>query len=295
MLVVTLNAVVVLIMKVAIVHDAFFGDAAEELLLSRLNDAKAGGASLVVLSELPLNKWMAITKVFDGANAEEFGIGPRLLCLQRCAKAAGISVVGGAITYPPGTDPNSLDVSQCESTCWLIDDTGKVLTHYSKVHLPEEEGYWETSHYHSSANLPKVVQFSPSNAVDKRPWSVGLQLCSDIMRPAGSSYLSSQGVQLLIHPRATPLSSYQKRWVKVVCSTALTSAAYVISVNRPSTGQADTPCGGSSIVAAPSGDILHETTDPLSFVTVCMDEVNGAKEEYPGYMWHAKQLLPANC
>lgn len=280
-------------MKLAIVHDAFFDESPEATLLARLKEACSQGASIAVLSELALNKWMAVSQEFDVANAEELGCGPRFHCLQRCARAAGIAVIGGAITYQPGSDPEEIDVTQCESTTWLIDGNGDVLLQYSKVHLPHEAGYWEASHYSPSENLPTVVQFDdPRAGPDQPPWTIGIQLCSDIMRPAGAAYLASQGIQLLLHPRATPLSSYEKRWKPVGRACAITSSAYVVSVNRPSTGQPDTPCGGSSFAVSPGGELLCETTEPLCIVSLSMEEVNNARKNYPGYMQFAPQLLP---
>eukprot|EP00117_Sycon_ciliatum_P005202 scpid75349/ scgid1103/ Omega-amidase NIT2-A; Nitrilase homolog 2 len=278
------------LLQMAIVHDAFFGDSAETRLLSCLREARARGASLAVLSELPLNSWMAVSKEFDVSNAEVINDGHRQACLSRCAREAGIALIGGAITYSRDVDASHVDVSHCDSTSWLFDSQGVAHAQYAKVHLPQEAGYWEASHYSPSANLPVAFDFSP--AVDSPCWKIGVQLCSDIMRPAGAAYLASQNVQLLLHPRATPLSSYEKRWKPVLRAAALTGAAYVVSVNRPSTGQLDTPCGGASLVVSPQGEVILETTDPLTVVTLDLSKVEAAKEDYPGYLQHAEQLMP---
>jgi predicted amidohydrolase len=69
----------------------------------------------------------------------------------------------------------------------------------------------------------------------------------------------------------------------VLRADAVTSGTYVISANRP----APTPdglIGGPSIAISPTSEVLLETTDPMSVVTLRREVVEGARTEYPGYL-----------
>ena len=90
--------------RVAIVHDIFHGDGAEERLLAQLQHAKRQGAGLAVLPELPFDKWMAHRRdTRSDADGEQAG-GRRQCMLARCAQTAGLAVLGGAIVC---SDANS--------------------------------------------------------------------------------------------------------------------------------------------------------------------------------------------
>ena len=64
---------------------------------------------------------------------------------------------------------------------------------------------------------------------------------------------------------------------------ALTSAVYVISVNRPHP-ESGVLIGGPSIAVDPNGNVLVETTDPLDLVTLESTVVDRARKDYPGYL-----------
>jgi predicted amidohydrolase len=111
---------------------------------------------------------------------------------------------------------------------------------------------------------------------------VGVQVCSDVNRPEGSHLLGALGAEAILAPRATESRTWP-RWRLVLQANALTTAAYVLSVNRP--GPEDgVPIGGPSVVVAPDGEVLLETTDPVAVATLERDVVRRARAEYPGYM-----------
>ena len=65
-------------------------------------------------------------------------------------------------------------------------------------------------------------------------------------------------------------------------TNAVTSCAYVISVNRP--GEPGGPIGGPSLAIAPSGEVLLETDVAVATVTLEKAALTAAHDEYPGYL-----------
>lgn len=253
-------------MKVALIHEVFFDDPSGAALTGTLRDAAAAGAEIAVLPELPLNAWSPWSKVEREEDAEASG-GPRQLRMSAAARAAGISLVGGAIVRDDAT-------GRRHNTAFVYDAAGAELAAYRKVHLPEEEGYWETSHYEPGQAGPELVTGLSMPA--------GLQICSDVNRPQGFQLLAAAGAQVVFAPRATPPATWE-RWSLILRANALMSGCWLISVNRPRP-EHGAPIGGPSVAIDPNGVIVAETTDPLTVVEVDSATVQTAAGQYPGYL-----------
>jgi predicted amidohydrolase len=253
-------------MIVALISDVFCDATGPARLAERLQDARMRGADLAVLPELPLNPWSPATEIPSDEDAEP-PEGPRHQVLSGAARAAGIALIGGAIVKDPVT-------GRRHNTALVFGSDGAHLASYRKVHLPEEEGFWETRHYEPGDALSPIV--------DAFPMRVGLQICSDINRPEGCHLLGAMGAEVIVNPRATEAATFA-RWRTVFLANAMTSGAYVLSVNRPREEQG-VLLGGPSFAVAPSGDILAESLDPITLVALDRAVVAQARHRYPGYL-----------
>ncbi len=148
------------------------------------------------------------------------------------------------------------------------------MSTFEKLHLPEEPGFWETSHYEPGTAVARPI--------DAFGMPIGLQICSDTNRPEGSHLLAALGAEAILIPRASEEKTYQ-RWKVVFRANALTSAAYVLSVNRPDP-EGGVLIGGPSVAVDPSGHTLVETTDRMALVTLEHEVVAQARVDYPGYL-----------
>ena len=253
-------------LTVALVSEVFWEPDGLGRLGERLDQCVERGADLAVLPELPLHPWRPATKEAKDEDAEPMD-GPRARAMAHAAKEAGIGLVGGIIHADPETGRRT-------SRVLVFDRSGEVVATYEKLHLPEEPGFWETSHYEPGTDAP--------SAVDAFGLPVGVQLCSDINRPEGSHLLGAQGAHAILAPRASEERTYP-RWKLVFRAIALTSAVYVISVNRPHP-ESGVLIGGPSVAVDPNGNVLVETTDPLDLVTLESTVIERARKDYPGYL-----------
>lgn len=253
-------------LRVALVTEVFHGGGAGQRLTARLVEAASTGARLAVLPEIPLDPWYPATRDSNDLDAEGVD-GPRRALLSECARAAGIATVGGAIVADPA------DGSR-HNTAITVDAAGGVIDVYEKLHLPHEPGFWEADHYEPGRTLPK-----PVTALGL---PFGVQICSDANRPEGTHLLAAMGASLVVIPRATEAATWP-RWRTVLQANAITSAIYVVSVNRPGP-EADVGIGGPSVAVAPDGEIILETTDPLATVDVEPERLRRARDAYPGYL-----------
>jgi len=259
-------------LTIALISEVFWQPDGQARLTDRLKEAADKGAELALLPELPMNPWRPATRNAVDSDAEEEG-GPRTRQMAEAAAASGIGLVGGIIRRDPQTGRRT-------SRALLFDGSGRILARYEKLHLPEEPGFWETSHYE-----PGTV---PPRPVEGFGLAVGMQICSDINRPEGSHLLGAQGAEAILAPRATELRTYP-RWQVVFRANALTSTAYVLSVTRPEPEEG-VLIGGPSIAVDPEGRILVETTERLAVVTLDRAVVAQARIDYPGYLPIRAQL-----
>lgn len=251
---------------VALVTEVFHEPDGADRLERRLREARKRGARLAVLPELPLNRWCPSTREPSEEDAE----GPsgfRQAAQARAASRAGLFLMGGAIVRDP-------DSGRRHNTALLWDPSGTVVASYRKLHLPSEEGFWESDHYEPGVELPEV------ESVEGFP--LGIQICSDVNRPQVTQVLGALGARAVVAPRATPPETY-RRWRLVLRANAVTSGLWVVSVNR-SGPEPGTSIGGPSLVVAPDGQVVAETTDPLSVVHLQREAVEEARRTYPGYL-----------
>jgi N-carbamoylputrescine amidase len=253
-------------LTVALISEVFWEPDGIGRLAERVEEAASRGADVAVLPELPLNPWRPSTKEAVDEDAEPMG-GPRMSAQAKAAADAGIGLVGGIIHRDAATGRRT-------SRALAFDGSGALVATYEKLHLPEEPGFWETSHYEPGTEAPQRI--------DAYGLPVGLQLCSDINRPEGSHLLGAQGAMAILAPRATEERTYQ-RWKFVFRANALTSCCYVLSVNRPHP-EDGVLIGGPSVAVDPSGQALVETTDAVALVTLDAGVVQRARVAYPGYL-----------
>jgi N-carbamoylputrescine amidase len=252
-------------LTVALVSEVFWQPDGIGRLEQRLDEAARRGADVALLPELPLHPWRPATKDVVDDDAEPMG-GPRMTAQTEAARKAGIGLIGGIIHRDESGHRTSRGL--------IIDAGGEVVSTFEKIHLPEEPGFWETSHYE-----PGTAVARPTDAFGM---PIGIQICSDNNRPEGSHLLGALGAEAILVPRASEEKTYQ-RWKIVFRANALTSAAYVLSVNRPDPEEG-VLIGGPSVAIDPSGTPLVETTDRMALVTLDREEIRRARVAYPGYL-----------
>jgi deaminated glutathione amidase len=252
-------------LTIALISEVYWQADGAQRLKQRLAEASERGADLAVLPEIPLNPWRPATKDAVDDDAEPMD-GPRARIMGETAAEAGIGLVGGII--------HRAEDGRRTSRALVFDRSGELRATYEKLHLPEEPGFWETSHYEPGTEAPMVI------AAFGTP--IGVQICSDTNRPEGTHLLGAQGAIAVVNPRASEETTYP-RWKTVWRANALTSCCYVLSVNRPDPEEG-VLIGGPSMCFDPRGDLLVETTDTVALVTVDAKVVTDARRAYPGYL-----------
>ena len=127
---------------------------------------------------------------------------------------------------------------------FFIDDEGKVLSNYDKVHLfrPMDED--------------KIFdQGNKLGAFGFGEWKIGLNICYDIRFPESQRKLWIQGADLIIVPATWPYKRVDAM-IKLSYARAIENQCYFAIVNRASKREENPTYGGNSMVIAPDGTLV---------------------------------------
>ena len=250
---------------IALIRRIFIDDSDGSQLRQSLAEAKALGASIAVLPELPLNEWSPASSDSRPEDAEPIH-GERVMRQSHAAAQVGIGLVGGAIIID--------DTGTRRNTALVFSSDGTLLDTYAKCHIPDEPGFRESDHYEPGTSYARPI--------DGLGVPLGVQICSDANRPQGTQVLASLGAEVVVVPRSTEEATWH-RWKPVLQASALTCCCYVASVNRPSP-ENGVLIGGPSFAVDPTGKVLVESTEDITVFNVDRSSMNTHRTNYPGYI-----------
>ena len=161
------------------------------------------------------------------------------------------------------------------NTAVVFEKDGSIAGRYRKMHIPDDPAYYEKFYF-----TPGDLGFHPIQTSVGR---LGVQVCWDQWYPEGARLMALQGADMLIYPTAigfestdTPDEQARQReaWITVQRGHAVANGLPVVSVNRvgyepdPSQQTNGIQFWGSSFVAGPQGEILHQASQTEEEVTV---------------------------
>ncbi|HZW85676.1 MAG TPA: nitrilase-related carbon-nitrogen hydrolase [Nitrososphaerales archaeon] len=212
--------------------------------LRGVRDAAKKGAEVVCLPELFTSRYFP-TERQSTAKPEPVP-GPTTKAISDEAKASGVIVVGGSV-YERSNGKNY-------NTCLVFDERGKVLSKYRKVHIPQDEHYFEQD-YFSSGSKYAVAKTSSGK--------LGTLICFDQWYPEPARAEKLMGAEALFYPTAIGRVSgieesegdWQKAWEAVQVGHAITNSLVICAVNRVGR-EGRTDFWGGSFVCDQFGKVL---------------------------------------
>ena len=229
--------------------------------------AAAMGAELVVLQELHDSLYFCQVESTDNFDLAVSIPGPVTEHYASLAKQHGIVLVTSLFEkHAAGLYHN---------TAVVFEKDGSIAGRYRKMHIPDDPAYYEKFYF-----TPGDLGFHPIQTSVGR---LGVQVCWDQWYPEGARLMALQGADMLIYPTAigfestdTPDEQARQReaWITVQRGHAVANGLPVVSVNRvgyepdPSQQTNGIQFWGSSFVAGPQGEILHQASQTEEEVTV---------------------------
>jgi agmatine deiminase len=189
--------------------------------MKMIEEAARKGAQIVCLPELFSSRYFPQTKK-SSTEPEEIP-GPTSNFLSKAAKKNNVTIVGGSIFEKDGAKKYNTSI--------VFDQSGKLLGKYRKVHIPEDEAFYEQD-YFSSGNSYKTF--------NTRFGKIGVLICFDQWYSEPVRVNKLLGAEIIFYPTAIGVVSgieqtegdWQDAWESVQRGHAITNSAIVAAVNR---------------------------------------------------------------
>jgi N-carbamoylputrescine amidase len=215
---------------------------------ARIEEAAGRGAQVICLQELYRSEYPCQSE--DNANFDlaEAIPGPTTEALGRLAAARKVVIIAPIFERrAPGVYHNA---------ALVIDERGRVIGHYRKMHIPDDPGYYE-KFYFAPGDLDFIAHRTSRG-------SLGVLICWDQWFPEAARLTAIAGAQILFYPTAIGWTADMSEptrtrmynaWETVQRAHAITNGIFVAAVNRVGV-EGDIDFWGGSFVSDPFGEVL---------------------------------------
>lgn len=266
------------------------------------------GAQLIVLQELHNSLYFCQEENVDTFDLAEPIPGPSTELFGQLAKELNVVIVTSLFERRAA--------GLYHNTAVVIERDGTIAGKYRKMHIPDDPAYYEKFYF-----TPGDLGFKP---IDTSVGRLGVLVCWDQWYPEAARLMALQGAEILIYPTAigyadndTPDEQQRQRraWQTVQRGHAVANGLPVVAVNRVGIeGKNDLRrvdelrqiikneegikhsessilqqeerinFWGTSFVAGPQGELLHESPDDAeerTVVTIDMERCEQVRRWWP--------------
>jgi predicted amidohydrolase len=225
--------------------------------LDLIDRAAATGARLVALPEV----WPYLGPDDVSRDQAETIPGPISEALAQRARRHGIYIHGGSIYEKRPGDPGMYN------TTVVIDPTGEIIAHYSKIHMYDVvlDGIAE---YQESATVTPGNETTITE-IDGIP--VGLTICYDLRFPELFRILALKGAQAIVLPAAFTLMTGKDHWETLIRARAIENELYMIAPAQWGTHPPGKWCYGRSMVVDPWGTVVTTAPDGVGIASATVE------------------------
>ena len=174
------------------------------------------------------------------------------------------------------------------NTSIVINEVGKILTKYRKMHIPDDPGYYEKFYF-----TPGDLGFK---SVKTKFGRIGPLICWDQWFPEAARLTALKGAQIIFYPTAIGWHPKEKKkfgksqldsWITMQKSHAIANGTYVVSINRVGTerkGKKKIEFWGNSMIIDPSGQIIGKLSNNKQQILIReidYQKIDNAREHWP--------------
>ena len=225
-----------------------------------LTEAKDAGADIACLPE---NFCFIGLKDADKlAIAEADGNGPVQQFLSDTARRLKMWILGGTVVLRGDTP------TRVANSSLLIDDAGKRVARYDKIHLFDvtipgrNEQYRESSH---------VMPGREPVLADTPVGRLGLSVCYDMRFPELYRELVAQGAEWLAMPAAFTVPTGRAHWETLLRARAIENLCYVVAPAQSGMHSSGRETYGDSLIVDYWGQVLSRLAKGTGVITADID------------------------
>ena len=222
-----------------------------------IHDVVEQGAELILLPEcfgLMANEAQGTIQA-----GETLGQGRMQAAIAACAKRAKVWIIAGTIPI------QSPQANRVYAGCTVWDDSGRLVTHYHKIHL------FDVSH---PATYKESNTYTPGNelvVVDTPIGKVGLSVCYDLRFTEMYRALRAKGATVFVVPAAFTDKTGAAHWEVLLRARAIENQCYVLAANQHGVHENGRATFGHSMIINDWGEILAQQREGEGVVLADVD------------------------
>lgn len=217
-------------------------------------EAAARGAGLLALPECFSFMGEKDRDVLDVAEPLD---GPRLAQYRALAQTHGLWLSLG------GFQERGPDGDHIYNTHVIIDDSGRIVAHYRKVHLFDVDIPGGPKLLESNGTAPGDTLVACASPVGR----LGLSICYDLRFPAHFASLADAGAEVLLVPAAFTLETGKEHWEPLLRARAIENQCYVAAPAQRGRHNPRRHSFGHAMIIDPWGTIVAQCPDETSLCT----------------------------
>lgn len=186
------------------------------------------------------------------------------------------------VTVVAGSVPNMYGESGVYNTAFTVDNNGKLIHEYSKMHLVPMLNEPE---FLASGNAPAEV-------FEINGEKCGLVICYDLRFPELFRDLSLTGAKVIFVVAEWPIERTE-HWITLLKARAIENQCYIAASNTIGTQSNGTEFAGHSMIINPFGEILTEAkkdTEEIVTAELDLDYVDQVRADIPIFDSRRKDL-----
>ena len=174
------------------------------------------------------------------------------------------------------------------NTSIVIDEKGKIISKYRKMHIPDDPGYYEKFYF-----TPGDLGFKSTKT---KYGKVGSLICWDQWFPEAARLTTLKGAEILFYPTAIGWHPKEKKqfgksqleaWITIQRSHAIANGVFVAAINRiglEKTGKRKIHFWGNSMIIDPSGNIIAKSKsdkEEILITSIDLNKIETTRNHWP--------------
>ena len=174
------------------------------------------------------------------------------------------------------------------NTSIIINEKGKIISKYRKMHIPDDPGYYEKFYF-----TPGDLGFKSTKTKYAK---IGSLICWDQWFPEAARLTVLKGAEILFYPTAIGWHPKEKKkfgksqldaWIIMQRSHAIANGVFVAAINRTGLekiGNKKIQFWGNSMIIDPSGNIVARAKSEKEEILICdinLSKIENARNHWP--------------
>ena len=248
--------------------------------VKKIKEAARKKAKIICLPELFLSPYFCQTENHSKFKLAEKIPGP--ITSLYCKLAKELSVVLMISLFEKKTS------GFYHNTSIVINEIGKIISKYRKMHIPDDPGYYEKFYF-----SPGDLGFK---SVKTKYGKIGSLVCWDQWFPEAARLTALKGAEILFYPTAIGWHPKEKRrfgnsqleaWITMQRSHAIANGIFVAAINRTGLEKIKNKkiqFWGNSIIIDPNGNIIKQAKSNKEEIMICnidFKKIETARQHWP--------------